>query len=300
MIGSFCTPYVLSGGGAKVILAGGSGLLEAYDAGTGDFIWKATGLPIFVCPSPVAADGMIVFGGWTTAHVAGRTRIESAFDEDSGVSEAAMKDPSAFFAQFDANKDGKLTVDEFPKSRARDAFNFIDKNKDGFVDMAELAPAYSEQAGAPGRNVILGIAGGGKGDITQTHVKWEVTKGLPYVASPLAYRGRVYLVKAGGFISCLNLLTGQARYESERLGMGGEYYATPVAVGDYVVVCAQRGSVFVLREGDELKIAARNELGEAIYATPAVVDNTLYLRGDKNLWAFGTPRRESNPMTKTP
>ena len=37
-----------------------------------------------------------------------------------------MKDPAVFFAQFDANKDGRLSADEFPRSRARDAFNFLD------------------------------------------------------------------------------------------------------------------------------------------------------------------------------
>ena len=231
---------------------------------------------------------MVVFGGWTTAHVAGRSRIESIFDVDSGVSAAAMKDPAAFFAQFDANKDGKLSVDEFPKSRARDAFNFIDKNRDGFVDMAEWAPVYTELGAAPGRNVILGIApGGGKGDLTPTQVKWETTRGLPYVASPLAYRGRVYLIKAGGFISCLDLTTGKAHYETERLGVAGEYYATPVAVGENIVICAQRGTAFVIRAGDTLEILSRNELGEALSATPAVVENTLYLRGEKHLWAFG-------------
>ena len=287
-IGSFCTPYVWHHHGTKQILAGGTGQLEAYDARTGDPIWQVTGLPSFVCPSPVAADGMVVFGGWTTAHVAGRSRIESIFDVDSGVSAAAMKDPAAFFAQFDANKDGKLSVDEFPKSRARDAFNFNDKNRDGFVDMAEWAPVYTELGAAPGRNVILGIAPGtGKGDLTPTQIKWETTRGLPYVASPLAYRGRVYLIKAGGFISCLDLTTGKAHYESERLGVPGEYYATPVAVGEHIVVCAQRGTAFVIRAGDTLEILSRNELGEALSATPAVVENTLYLRGEKHLWAFG-------------
>lgn len=286
-MGSFCTPYVWRGSGAKQVLAGGSGRLEAYDALTGDPVWHVTGLPAFVCPSPVAADGMIVFGGWTTAHVAGRSRIESIFGEDSGVSPEAMKDPKAFFVQFDANKDDRLSVDEFPKSRARDAFNFIDKNKDGCVAFEEMAPAYGEKQSVPGRNVLLGIAAGGTGDITQTHVKWEATKGLPYVSSPLVYRGRVYFVKAGGFISCLDAKTGKAFYESERLGVAGEYYATPVAVGEHIVVCAERGTLLMVKASDALEIVARNNLGESLCATPAVVDNTVYLRSAEHLWAFG-------------
>lgn len=284
---SFCTPYVWSEGGRKQILAGGSGRLEAYDSGTGEPVWTVKGLPAFVCPSPVGGDGMVFFGGWTTAHVSGRSRVESTFGEDSGVTAGELADPKAFFARYDRNQDGRLEVPEFPPSRARDAFTFIDKNKDGFVELAEWAPFYSDQGTAPGRNVLVGIAGGGRGDITATHVKWETLKGLPYVASPVLHRGRLYLVKTGGFISCLDAKTGKPSYESERLGVGGEYYATPVAVGDHLFVCAQRGTVFAVKAGDRFEVAARNELGEGLSATPAVVDDTLYLRGEKHLWAFG-------------
>lgn len=134
----------------------------------------------------------------------------------------------------------------------------------------------------------LGIAlGGGKGDLTQTQVRWETTRGLPCVSSPLVHRGRLYLVKNGGFLSCLDAATGKAHYESERLGVAVEYDATPVAVGEHIVICARRGTAFVVRAGDALEILARNEIGETLSATPAVVDNMLYLRGEKHLWAFG-------------
>ena len=135
--------------------------------------------------------------------------------------------------------------------------------------------------------MLLGITAGGSGDVTATHVKWEAAKGLPYVSSPLIHRGRVYFVKTGGFLSCLDPKTGTAHYESERLGVAGEYYATPVAVGEHIVICAERGTVFLVKAGDRLEVASRNEIGEGLSATPAVVENTLYLRGDKHLWAFG-------------
>ena len=287
VIVSFCTPYVWSDAGTKQILAGGTGRLEAYDAGTGTSVWNVRGLPSFVCPSPVGGDGRVYFGGWTTAHVSGRSRMESVFGEDSGVTERELNDPRAFLDRFDRNKDGRLEVGELPESRARDAFQFVDRNKSGFIEFEEWASGYGTAGTAPGRNVLLAIAGGGHGDVTSTHVAWETLKGLPYVSSPLLYRGRLYLVKTGGFISCLDAKTGKALYESERLGVAGEYYATPVAVGDHLLICAQRGTVFMVRAGDHLEIVARNDLGEGLSATPAVVANTLYLRGEKHLWAFG-------------
>jgi outer membrane protein assembly factor BamB len=285
---SYCTPYFIEQQGQRLVLAGGSGRLAAYDARSGQRVWQVQGLPGFICPSPVAAGDRIVFGGWTTAHVSGRSRIESAFfDDDSGVSPEAMKDPAAFIAQFDQNKDGRLSLEEFPDSRARDAFRFLDRNKNGTIELEEWAPGYSEEGGGGGRNVLLGIEPGGTGDITETHVRWQLTRGLPYVPSPLAYRGRVYLVATGGFVTCVDLRSGQPHFERERLGLGGEYYASPVAVGEHILICAQRGTVFLIKAQDQLEIIHQVGLGEPIFATPAVADNTLYLRSETHLWAFG-------------
>jgi hypothetical protein len=64
--------------------------------------------------------------------------------------------------------------------------------------------------------------------------------------------------------------------------VGGEYYANPVAVGDHILLCAERGDIFLIKTGDTLEIAYRTDLGEPIFATPAVVDNTLYLRSNSS------------------
>jgi hypothetical protein len=45
--------------------------------------------------------------------------------------------------------------------------------------------------------------------------------------------------------------------------------------------------VSVIEAGDTLLVKARNELGEPIYATPAIADDKLYVRSQGHLWAFG-------------
>ncbi|MGB0422437.1 MAG: pyrrolo-quinoline quinone, partial [Limisphaerales bacterium] len=74
--------------------------------------------------------------------------------------------------------------------------------------------------------------------------------------------------------------------QQERLGVGGEYYATPVSTGDRILIAAERGTIFVLKAGPKLDILVRNEIGESLVATPAIADDTLYLRSFKRLWAF--------------
>jgi outer membrane protein assembly factor BamB len=73
---------------------------------------------------------------------------------------------------------------------------------------------------------------------------------------------------------------------SGRVGEAGGYYASPVAGGGRIYVASDHGTVTVLEAGDQLKVLARNELPDAILATPAIVDGTLYVRTTKQLWAF--------------
>lgn len=286
-IPSFCSPYPIKQGNNNLILAGGSGKLIAYSAVNGEEIWSTVGLPSFVCPTPTESNGIVVFGGWTTAHVSGQSRVESVFNDNSNVSDQSKKDPVAFFNQFDVDNDKKLTLLEFPESRAKDAFNYIDTNRDGFVVMDEWAPLYTNKPNAPGRNVMLGISSNGKGDITQTNVLWELKKGLPYVASPLIYRNRVYLAAKGGFMTCVDLQTGKPLYQKERLGIGGEYYASPIAVDDNIIVCAHRGNVFLVKATKKMDIVHSTNLNEKIFATPAIADSKIYIRSEAHLWSFG-------------
>ena len=50
------------------------------------------------------------------------------------------------------------------------------------------------------------------------------------------------------------------------------------------------GTVVVFAPGDTLDVLARNDLGEEIFATPAVVEGTLYVRTSGHLWAFGAKK----------
>jgi outer membrane protein assembly factor BamB len=285
VINSYCSPYVLKSDTGKQVLQGGSGELVAYDFETGKEIWKATGLPGFVCVSPLAVGDTVYYGGWSTAHVAGRSRISSFFPEGNELTAESLESAEGFFKQFDQNKDSKISITEFPAGRLKDVFAMTDQNDDKFINLEELDFWYTTPSNA-GRNAFYAIKTGGKGDITKTHVKWQVRRGIPYVCSPIVQDNKLYLVKKGGFITCIDTTTGKPVYNQERLGVGGEYYATPITVGDRIIIAAERGTVFVIKPSDKLEIIARNEIGENLTATPAIVDNTIYLRGNKHLWAF--------------
>ncbi len=47
------------------------------------------------------------------------------------------------------------------------------------------------------------------------------------------------------------------------------------------------GVITAFAVGDTLQVLARNKLGEKVFATPAVVDNKLYIRTVEHVYAFG-------------
>jgi outer membrane protein assembly factor BamB len=205
------------------------------------------------------------------------------------LTEEEANDPNFIFKRFDANGDRKIAQDELPNSRSRDAFNFVDRDRDGFWSVPELAALGSGNK-APGRNVMVAVEAGHQGELTEKKgVVWtyERSKALPYVPTPLLMDGRIHLVKSGGVVTCLDASSGEAVYGPVRSGVSGEYYASPVAWGDRILLCSQRGTVLILAAGDKFDVLAKNDLGEEIHATPAIVDGTLYLRTSEHLWAIG-------------
>ena len=87
-------------------------------------------------------------------------------------------------------------------------------------------------------------------------------------------------------MTCLDTKSGKVLYR-ERNGAGGPYCSSPILAGGKIYVASGEGTIVVFAPGDKLDVAARNDLGEEIYATPAVVGGVMYVRTPGHLWAFG-------------
>jgi outer membrane protein assembly factor BamB len=117
-------------------------------------------------------------------------------------------------------------------------------------------------------------------------VVWEVQRGIPETPSLLYYRGRLYLLRDGGLLTCLQAATGKEFFR-ERIGASGQYTASPIAAGDKIIAASVKGVVTVIQVSDRLKVLARNNFEENIFATPAVAGNKIYLRTTGYLYALG-------------
>src|SRR5262249_26561030 len=201
---------------------------------------------------------------------------------------SGMKMPpfALFVLGSDKDGDGKISRDEVPKQWIEQGmFSGVDRNQDGFITQQEWeeAATFLDKADYG----IFALKPSGPGELTTNNVAWKSKKGVASVSSPLFYRGRVFVAQDGGRVSCFNAKTGEKYFEQERIGAEGEYYASPIAANGCVYFSSGKGAVTVVEAADTLQVKGRNLLAEPIHATPAIVDDKLYVRTAERLWAFG-------------
>ena len=131
----------------------------------------------------------------------------------------------------------------------------------------------------------------GLGDIKGTKsVAWTIDKDTPDIASPLLSSGRIYFHKGKtGQLSCVDAVTGKPFYMGSRISGLDTMYASPVAAGGHVYLTARNGTTVVIKDAPELTVVATNDLGETVDASPAPVDNELFIRGEKHLFCLANP-----------
>ena len=125
---------------------------------------------------------------------------------------------------------------------------------------------------------------GAKGDVTDTHITWSYAKGAPNTPSLIAVGDEIYFVSDGGIATCLDARTGNLHW-SERLG--GDFSASPVLAEGRIYFQNEEGVGTVLKAGKTFEVLAKNDLGERTLASPAVTDDTLFLRSKSHLWRIG-------------
>ena len=107
--------------------------------------------------------------------------------------------------------------------------------------------------------------------------------------SPLLYDGILYLLKTNsGILSAFDAKSGAPHYQAQRLDGLNEVFSSPVGAGGRVYITDRTGVTLVLRNSPKFELLAKNTLDDGVDASPAIVDNTLYIRGYKYLYAIGS------------
>ena len=135
---------------------------------------------------------------------------------------------------------------------------------------------------------LLALPLSSQGDISDSdNIIWSVSKGTPYIPSPLLYDGMIYFNQSNqAILSCLDTKTGDSIIDRTRLDGISNIYCSPVGADNRVYLTGRNGTTLVLQRAQELKILATNSLDDRINASPALIGNQLFLRGTKYLYCI--------------
>jgi outer membrane protein assembly factor BamB len=266
------TPIVWRGSDGKdQVVVPGSFLLTSYDAATGRKLWWVGGLSFEMKSTPVISRDTIYVNGY------------GAPVNDPG-NKISVPPADEVWKTADADGDGVLSKAEFPKFTPGFWFSVADLDTNGTLNRDEWA---YYRAALDSENGMLAIRLGGSGDMTDKAIRWKYQRSVPQLPSPLLYQDVLYMVNDNGIITMLNPDTGALIRQGRLAGALGPHFASPVAAGGHIFFSTEPGAVVAVTPGSDLTPVAVNDLGESIYATPAIADGRIYVRTTSALYAFG-------------
>ena len=273
---NYSHPVICETENGPELIVGGTGKLIGYDPYSGKRLWYAKTLLRNIKTTPVSHNGIIYLSlessGIANQWLATADRSETG-NNDGKLSKEEIQAfvgkaivPDAFFAKFDqgdTNQDGLLEGPELEKA---------------FLHPDNVAGALSS-ATVQSQRFVQAIKGGGRGDVTSTHVLWNFADRTPdHIVSPLVVDDRMFVMKGGGITSCFSTGDGEPLWHLRRIPNFCEYFASPIYGDGKIYIAGENGFVVVIQSSPDLQILAKNDMGESIVATPAIADGHLLIR----------------------
>ena len=266
LTGGYSTPVVYQPkGGKPLIMTTGPFEVVAYDPASGERVWWLLGRTNAPVSSPILRDDVMYF-----------------------CEPVGERIPMSLVGDMDKNKDSRLDLDEIGTSEAiRRLVIRIDDNwgnKDSVVDEAEWNKAFGEFEGKGG---LTAVSVTGTGDVSQSNVLWNFTKGMPYIPGVLVDQNVIFAVDDGGVVTTVDAVKGTQIHKARLQQGNAQYYSSPVAAGEHVVLIDTAGVLNIISNTGEWKPISHCDLKQPCYATPAIAGNRLFVRTSETLFCFG-------------
>ncbi len=130
---------------------------------------------------------------------------------------------------------------------------------------------------------ILAIRPTGVGNVTETHIAWRTNKGVAYVPSPICEKGWFLIVSDSGIAHCFDAATGEIAWE-ERMK---EHHASLTSAEGRVYFINDFGILRAVKPGREFELIAESDLGERVFASPALSEGQIFIRSESSLFCLG-------------
>ncbi len=263
--GGYSTPVIYPApAGASQVVVSSPRELAGYSAETGGKLWWVAHMGEQPQTSPIVWHDMIFA---------------------VGTGDAETWEGDEVFRQLDVNSDGFVDAKEFPKSWGPIAGTVLDADGDGKLSLAEWK-AFGARIHGGGPSTLVAVGLDGRGDVTETQVRWRFSKALPDLASPLIYEDVLYLVKGGGVMTALDPRTARILKQGRLSEDPDGIFSSPVAADGKIYVTSASGKVTVVKAGANWTTLHVNDLDEECYASPAIANRRIYIRTRSALYAF--------------
>jgi len=272
----------------SMVIVHRSNYIIALDLASGQYVWWVD-TPTKGVATPVIHDDMLYVNTWT----------------NFGSQKARSKQPSfeELIGDYDKNENMKLEKDELPEDlliferpgssdlqdvsmNAKDdeLWSMFDENKDEAFNEAEWKGMWEFAYSAFGIHGMLALPLNGLDERPTTDIIWKVNEDSPEVPSPLIVNDNVLFITNGGKITVINRENGEVFFKGS-VGAPGSYMSSPMLAGNKIYTCSYGGTVTVL-SADDFSVLGHNKLKEKIAASPVAIDDVLYVRTAKHMYAF--------------
>jgi outer membrane protein assembly factor BamB len=277
---STATVYRPKDGPAQIVIPE-SFQLSAYSVKDGSRVWWVRGLACEMKSVASYDDEYIYINGWGFP-----------------LNQPGEQVPTVPFAdgltKYDSNGDGHVGREEIKGESKLDrvlgpkyGFDAFDLSRDGRLDAREW-DVMRAMLGA--ENGLLAIKMGGRGDMTESAIRWRYQRPVPQVPSTLLYKGVLFMVNDSGILLSFDPKTGEVLKRDRLKGAIDKYFASPVGADGKVWLVSQDGTLSVVSAAAQWEILAVNALGEEVFATPAFADGQVFVRTRGTLYSFGAGR----------
>jgi outer membrane protein assembly factor BamB len=125
---------------------------------------------------------------------------------------------------------------------------------------------------------------GASGDVTDSHVRWTITKGAPLTPSVQVLNNELYLISDNGVATCIDIASQKVNWTKR---LGGDFSASPFSAEGRIYFQNEAGTTYVVKAGTSYELLATNDLDERTLASAAPDNGAIYIRTEKNLWRIG-------------
>lgn len=139
---------------------------------------------------------------------------------------------------------------------------------------------------------VFGLRHDLSGTITEDAMAWHHERAslVSYVPSPISEGDYFILVSDPGYACCFRARDGEVMWQEKV----GSHHASPVSANGLVYLVADTGQTTVVRPGPTWEVVATNPIGEKVFASPAISQGSLFLRGENHLFRVGLPPQASS------